>query len=502
MNKKFPICLLLGAILTTLLFSCNKNDEEGEVLLSNSVVITEFSLQPNEELLDNLDSVFFTIDLDKGLIYNADSLPKGTRISGLKVKMTHTACSASEFHVTGGTWMKDTVFAYKSEDSIDFTGDVKYTIHSVDLTNVKTYTIKVNVHQVDPDTLYWSEMARRSLPSYTTPLEQKTVQFNDAFYCLIKDLKGYVMSVTNDVAANRWQKNRKEFDFVPNISSFTATDDALYILDENNALYTSQDGLEWSECGTTMYSLIGAYGSTLLGITYDGNVYKHAQYPMKSDFVATEIPAGFPVSGMSQLVKVESRWAVSDQVVMIGGTLPNGECTQYVWGYDGTQWGIVNRDGIHIGYLTGVTLISYYAVYFDHDRMVGFTEPVLLAMGGSLSDGTVIKEVSMSNDKGLTWIPANDNLQLPEYIEPFYDAQAFVVNSTLTESRSSAGSDEWTMMQTSLPASMRVKSRATEAITSWECPYIYIFGGKGERVELYDNIWRGVINRLTFKPLY
>ena len=69
--------------------------------------------------------------------------------------MTYVTCSSAEFHVKGGKWMKDTTFVYKSGDSIDFTGDVKFTIISQDLSATRTYDIKVNVHKVKPDSLSW-----------------------------------------------------------------------------------------------------------------------------------------------------------------------------------------------------------------------------------------------------------------------------------------------------------------------------------------------------------
>ena len=36
---------------------------------------------------------------------------------------------------------------------------------------------------------------------------------------------------------------------------------------------------------------------------------------------------------------------------------------------------------------------------------------------------------------------------------------------------------------------------------SWQCPYIYLFGGVAQNGYLLNNIWRGVINRLTFTPI-
>lgn len=501
MNRKFPICLMLGALLTSILFSCNDEDNSDELMVySNSVVISKFSLQENGNVMDNLDTVFFTIDLDRGLIYNADSLPMGVDVSNLKVNMTYAESASAEFHVTNGKWMRDTVFKYNSEDSIDFTGDVKFKILSMDMSNEKTYTIKVNVHQVEPDTLYWSRFARRDLPSFTAPKDQKTVQLQDKLYCFIQDEKGYVMSVTSDIFANQWEKTRVELPFTPLLQSFMATDEALFILDSDKALYTSTDGLTWTSCGLSWYSIIGSYNNTLLGVIKEGDVYKHAQYPESEGFVSTEVPVDFPIEGVSQMVKLESRWAVSDQKLMIGGVLANGNYCKHTWGYDGSVWGIISRVEATLGQLKGITLIPYYCTYLDSETLNSFSEPLLLAMGGELSDGTRVDVVSMSIDNGLTWTVANECLQLPEYIEPFSFAQAFVVDKTFTESRGM--SDTWVEMQTKLPASMRISSRAIKPITTWECPYVYLIGGVNEHGILYNNIWQGVINRLTFKPLY
>lgn len=497
MSRKFPIYLLLGTFMASFLFSCVGENEKGVEVLSNSVVLKEFSLQENEYVLENLDTVFFTIDLNKGLVYNVDSLPMGTDVSGLKVNMVYATSASAEFHVTGGKWMKDTVFTYNTEDSIDFTGDVKFTIVSNDMSCTKTYTLKVNVHQIEPDTLYWSEMARRTLPSFTTPIEQKTVNFDNSLYCFLRDTKGYIMSVTQD-PSHKWEKERIELPFTPLLNTFTATENAMYILDENKDLYTSTNGKNWTACGVKMYNLLGNYGDLLLGLTEEDGKYKFAEYPVSEGFVATQVPADFPIKGASQMVKLDSEWAVSPQMIMVGGEKANGDFVGDVWGYDGNSWNIVSRMGMIPA--TGYTLFPYYCTYLDTESLKSITTKVLLAVGGWDKDIFIDREMYMSEDNGLTWILATECLQLPEYIESFTSAQAFVWNTTYyAESRSY--SDEWVEMQTKLPACMRVKSRTTEPITSWDVPYVYIVGGHNIHGQLYDNIWRGVINRLTFKPV-
>jgi hypothetical protein len=94
-------------------------------------------------------------------------------------------------------------------------------------------------------------------------------------------------------------------------------------------------------------------------------------------------------------------------------------------------------------------------------------------------------------------------MQMPECVPAMADMQGFVYQSVLT-TRSGAG--EWQSFATRRIPSWLIPysapaSRVTEAITEWECPYIYLFGGVDANGTLFDTIWRGVINRYTFKPL-
>ena len=50
-----------------------------------------------------------------------------------------------------------------------------------------------------------------------------------------------------------------------------------------------------------------------------------------------------------------------------------------------------------------------------------------------------------------------------------------------------------------IPTGMR---RYTKALTTEPVPFIYMFGGVDENGDLYDEVWGGVITRLTFLSLY
>ena len=108
-----------------------------------------------------LDSIPFTIDVNRRLIYNPDSLPKGTDITRLVASISlASSTSVGEISISGATTMKDTTYTYNASatDSIDFTGRVTLTVKAADGISTKQYLLQVNVHNLESDSLYWNKM--------------------------------------------------------------------------------------------------------------------------------------------------------------------------------------------------------------------------------------------------------------------------------------------------------------------------------------------------------
>lgn len=58
------------------------------------------------------------------------------------------------------------------------------------------------------------------------------------------------MAVSSDPYANAWQTTRLAISSALDVKTFSATDDALYILAADGSLLTSADGLSWTSTGT------------------------------------------------------------------------------------------------------------------------------------------------------------------------------------------------------------------------------------------------------------
>jgi len=498
MIKKYPLYLLLTLALMTCasaLTSCNDDGDDDDITTYSesemTTLITAFGLDDDDDVMENLDSVFFTVDYDRGEIYNADSLPVGTNVTKLVavVDFLNTVKSAV-FTVTGGKVQSDTTINYStsSTDSIDFSGNVTLTVTSYDESSVKVYRVKVNVHQMEPDSMMWNIDWMRGLPgSSSATTMSKTVLQGDTYRCLTTDGSTCVMASSDDPYSVAWDIDTLQLPFTPQVQSFTATTSDLYVLDGDGVLQLSQDnGKTWQACEAQWLTIIGAYDDRVLGISGDeASGYYHDEYPRRGIFEATAIPDGFPITGMSQLVHADNSWIVTRQAMMVGGYDVNGNMISTVWGYDGTSWGKIND--IHsdaMPPLADATLFPYYS-YKSISGTLRYSKRITwYVAGGQLQDGTLNDSVFVSNNQGIDWAIADTTCQMASHMPLFKGAQAFVNFETLTASGAQA------------------PRRMSTLLTSWQCPYIYLFGGYNASGELLPWVWRGVYTRMTFYPIY
>ncbi len=492
-------CLIGAAIV---LGACNaeKSDEPAyEPALS--VAVQGFSLTANSKVMANLDSVFFSIDLDHAVIFNADSLPVGTNINKLVPKITFPAAvSKAEIKMSGGT-TRTGIVNYKTSptDSIDFTGDVTLTLSTEDGALSKTYTLKVNVHKMVADSLMWDKTALAPLPAATaSPHDQRTVAMDGKTYTMVEEADGsYTMAVSSDLAAATWTKTPLSLPFTPQVRSLTASDSNLFILDADGSLYSSADGRRWQSAGITWTTIIGAFGDVVLGVSQDAaGRYYHDIHPRPTSYSPVEIPEDFPIEGLSNFNSFTSKWA-SDPIGQFTGGRRGNTVYGDTWTYDGTEWAKISNTPLPA--MQDVLVVPYFNYRQTTTSWVQTEFSVLLALGGLTQDGSIGRKVYLSYDNGVNWMEAGSLLQLPDYIHSFYQADAVIATSPMDASIGNG----WKTRASRRPGDVRRISYFTDGSNvKWDCPYIYMFGGRNEGGSLNPAIWRAVLARLTFAPLF
>lgn len=481
-------CLSALLAASALVAACN-SDYEPAIVTSENVEVTAFSLTADAKVLSNLDSVFFSIDLVNARIFNADSLPYGTKVNKLIPKITTQGVREAEL-IVPRPGKADTTYNYltNATDSIDFSnGPVRLRLVSQSGAVERSYQIKVNVHQVKSDSLEWGGAAIDKLPGRVDNLkESRTVEFAGKFYTMLNDGTNYYMA-TQSHPATGYKLGSMTLPYNGmqglDVNSFHATSNAAYVLGPDGALLTSSDAdlYKWNATSVSgWHAIVATYADQVIGSRKkaDGS-WTLEYYPSgKSE----ALPAGFPVRGTSQTVSYRFEMSTNTNVLILGGRTAKETLTADCWSYDGNTWAKLTSKNVMLP-IEGVTLIPYFTIRTGAD-WVSNRFSTLVAFGGRNGLGTISRDVYISYDFGIQWIKAGELMQLPAYVPATEYAQAFVVDEELTVDKAK-----------SAPA------RIVRPITSWECPYIYVYGGYTADGKLSDNLWRAVINRFTFKPI-
>lgn len=500
---KLPIYLLIAAA-SGCIVSCN-SDDDSPVVEENAdysnLIVSRFNLQKDDSVLAYLDSVFFSIDLDKARIFNADSLPKGTDISRLRVNMSLPSVSEAEL-----TWRteegKDSTISYLTNpnDSIDFSrGPVKLRLKSFDKKVEFTYNISVNVHLMDPDSLYWNQSAVRPLPtSLQSPETSRAIEYLDGV--VVVTAVGNQCSVAynaNPGESDSWTVTSAAFPVGADLHSLNSKGAELYVVGDRKLWRSSDRGATWTDTGVTADFIYGACGDYIVGVRRDvGGQYVHMTYPST---VETPVEKDCPVRGTSLPLVFTNDWSTTPMMLVTGGRTATGDLVGATWGYDNGAWAKISNAPLPGG--EDIAVFPYFTFKTSNKSWKTKKGSALFAITGG--------KVYLSADRGIHWILGSTCLQLPDYMPKLSNAQALVFPTMMYASR---GSDsQWREMPSAplspwyeiVPSGWNAVagSRATTPITQWECPYIYIYGGYDTSGRLSTNIWRGVINRLSFKPL-
>ncbi|MDE6379607.1 MAG: hypothetical protein K2L11_03975 [Muribaculaceae bacterium] len=501
--------LLGGLVLTTCLMtligtlsSCNKkSDTDEEIYMpASSVAITSFSLKPKSGSKLKIDSVFFSIDLNRGVIFNADSLPVGTDVTKLVPVISYTSsASAVTLTQTGGKYTGEIDYKKNPSDSVDFSGKVVLKITAEDKTTTRSYDIKVNVHKVYPDSMMWDRLAVTPMPSRLGhPKVQKTVGYRDTSYSLIKEADdSYTLAVATDLLAGEWDKLTPALDFEPDVRTLHAGGSTLYLLDTAGTLHTSADGLAWDNTGATWVNIIGEYGDVMLGIRSEGGQLMHTCWPADAGYAEAPVSPDFPVVEYSDFVQFSNRWTTLPIGFLAGGRCVDGSYSSAAWGFDGDHWAVLSEGMLPS--IAGATIVPYYVYRKTNSSLVQTEFSVWMLLGGQLSDGTFNPTVFASYDNGVNWYEVDKQMQLPDYFPGLMNLDGFTVEWP----KHASLSGNWTETPSrGLPGLARVKYEVEDYEVYWDCPYIYIFGGETVDGKLNDEIWRGVLNRLTFIPQF
>ncbi|MDC2613173.1 MULTISPECIES: DUF6242 domain-containing protein [Bacteroides] len=338
-------------------------DDDNNIEYSPDATIHAFELDTA-----GLGSYKFTIDQLSREIYNEDSLPvhADTIIDKILIKTLTTASGVVTMKDKSGN---DSVI--NINDSIDLREPLIIKVWSTEAlagvspNQTKEYTIKVNVHRHDPDSLRWKYMDKINNQIQITG-EQKSIIFgNEVFtYSIDKDNKELYRHKNSLTNFGNWDKAQTvglpEGKLPTSIVTFQFNRSLpmLYATSAGDGyVYESADGINWSKS-----SMFGEGVELLLATLTNNDIsricytkkgadnqryfyYQTNDMPQETLDEAEnggKVPANFPTKNISYTVYKSATNIKS--VLLVGDTetvtlADDSELeTTIVWAYDGSKW--------------------------------------------------------------------------------------------------------------------------------------------------------------------
>ncbi len=401
------LCCFLGLLF---LNSCLGDSDLETVIVSDDAQLFSFTLKSDS--VSELASVVFTIDQLNGRIFNQDSMSYGTDFSTRKAVMSFQLASASAYLEVLG----DTIYA--SGDSIDISAKaLDLMITAENGVKKKNYEFWINIHTVDPDSVYYSQ--RFSSLNLLDSDETKAVYFGGAQYIFTKNNGNtslYKLTNNNNPVNADWvEVPLVNFPQDVVLSSIRESGSALYASVGTNELFVSYNVASW-EVIPVPYKII-----SILGYLHKSSIQKEGLaaivefdgktvFGFTSDFdawtIGAEVPSSFPVTGFES----QSYAAMNTQRLLIfGGKNQSGVGLNSVWSTeDGLYWAKLNTDE------------SSFPVLEQFNALVYNGE--LFVLNGKLADGKLNETVYYSPDGGNTWKSEGHKADLPENYTERYGA--------------------------------------------------------------------------------
>ena len=363
----------------------------------------------------------FTIDQRENLIYNEDSLPKGTRVSAVLATITS---QGYVLYRTAGRTDEDW-WAYSSSDSIDFSQPLELAVYSTDRSAIRTYTMKVNVHQQEPTDFEWKKMT-------TTDVFQGMEQMK----AVVNQGDLYVFGLVNGMMKVAKKSSGDGKNWI--LTETTGSEDAVpitvqimggvfYMSTLQGTLLTSNDGQTWTVLdGDPVSQLVAAGGRFLYALNAEGKICRSEDGVVWIEELLDDQAAYLSSQHISSAYYIQDN---GNERIMLVGSRNSLEYAQdtacVVWS---KSW---------IGYQNENSDWMYYNVSPDNKFLCPQLERLtvvryhqwLVALGGPSLNGKLssLGTCYVSADNGITW-RADYGMSIPKELQGMEEPFAVAVD--------------------------------------------------------------------------
>ena len=283
MMKRHTYLLLLAC--TILMVACSKDDD---TVYSNHCYISGVTLgavcrQMHTTTWNGNDSVYYTtfsgsnfpmtVDQRNLLVENKDSLLYGSNVSAVLVTINYVGMTLVYRAVDDedGEWL-----AYKTTDSLDVSKPLYLRVVSEDGNSERYYKFKINIHQQEGDSLYWSRAD--STAAFDGMTQMHAAVLNDTLMVLGRTDSGVTRAVRSTMGTiGEWAVETTDLPANADVEGIKQRADRLYATTADGALYTTIDGKHWNQMAPSTAGLsLAAVTERWLYAIVDGRLCRSA----------------------------------------------------------------------------------------------------------------------------------------------------------------------------------------------------------------------------------
>ena len=212
----------------------------------------------------------FYIDQTTRQIYNADSLPAGTRTAAVLATIASKNSSpVILMHVKQPENLDSAVY-YSSTDSIDFSQPRKIRVYNNAFSAYTTYTVTVNVHQEKPYDFNWQ--AKGAQAALAALQDVKVLALGEYIYAFGKTAEGMKIYKTSYTDGTAWTEVTPNQAFAADDYQNAVMMDGNIFLLSGGKVYLSADAATWQQVGenSELKQLVGASSKYLYAYTEAG----------------------------------------------------------------------------------------------------------------------------------------------------------------------------------------------------------------------------------------
>lgn len=453
MRIKFLSVIASFLVMSVVMSGCLDSDDTYE--FSSDATLHAFAI----DTIYGVDYTF-TIDQLNRLIYNRDSLPVSADTLIDSIMITNFSVTG---WITSGSPTDTVVNTSKALDlrpAMNTDEGMKFKVHAADGITMREYTLKVNVHRQDPDSLVWTDMQTKGniFSNTINNGEQKAVILKGALWVYTSNTTAYQTStVPSDYNWSEASVTGLPADI--RLTSIIDYNDALYAVSESQKAFTSTDGSAWEEVttlGSNVITLINGFTDRLSGIVEIGgkryfNICKDGKNWEEAtdeagNLLLEEVPADFPTEKLSATRSYTGNGV--EKIILAGMPLANEKETVPWFSLDGKGWASMAS--------------TAYDTYCP-----GMANPAIMYYGGTFYCFGGELDAIYQSVAGIAWNKTERKFLLPESFKG-KGAYSIIVEPTTDKTAASADKRDFIWI---------------------------IFGGNGTQNE----VWRGRLNRLGFE---